>query len=174
MGPEGLDKRGEIRLDHSNAGFSGIGRERSQEKKDQYFLSLAKIVALHSGDKNTKVGTVIVNQNAQILAIGFNDLPEGVSDTPERRKRPAKYQWTEHAERNAIYQAAQRGIPLLGGHLYMNYSPAPCIDCTRAIIQAGITRIILPDTPFPSSEEWHFAIALEMIRETGIELVILS
>jgi dCMP deaminase len=53
--------------------------------------------------------------------------------------RPEKYLWMEHAERNAIYNAARVGIPLKGCVIYMD--GIPCMDCARAIVQAGIKEI---------------------------------
>lgn len=68
---------------------------------------------------------------------------------PERwHKRPEKYQWVEHAERNAVYNAARKGIRLEGSVAYLNWEPTPCSDCTRALIQAGIVEIVGPNIPF--------------------------
>ena len=57
-------------------------------------------------------------------------------------KRPAKYVWTEHDVRNAIYNAARNGIKLLDSRIYVNAHP--CHDCARAIYQAGIVEVIVP------------------------------
>jgi dCMP deaminase len=69
---------------------------------------------------------------------------------PERwsREGGVKYKWVEHAERNAVYNAARVGVSLKGCTAYLNWEPIPCADCTRAFIQAGIIEIVGPNIPF--------------------------
>jgi dCMP deaminase len=52
-----------------------------------------------------------------------------------------KYIWFEHAERNAIYQAARRGLSTEGCTMFVELTP--CVECARAIIQAGITQVVI-------------------------------
>jgi dCMP deaminase len=130
-------------------------------------MQLARKVAESSRD-TTKVGCVIVSDDmSELLATGFNDLPYGVSDAVERRARPAKYKWTEHAERNAIYSAARLGVSLRGAVMVLPWFP--CTDCARAIIQSGIRRLIAnqPDLNDPRWGE-DFGIALTMFAESGV------
>lgn len=110
-------------------------------KWDARYLSLAAQVASWSKDTSTRVGCVIVGTAGQILSTGYNGLPRGVSDTSERMARPAKYSWTEHAERNAIYNAARSGLSLVGSTLYTPWHP--CAECARGIIQSGIGTVVL-------------------------------
>lgn len=92
----------------------------------------------------------------------------------ERWGRPIKYHYVEHAERNAIYNAARVGVSLRGATMFMNWAPdGICSDCARAIIQAGIARVIGPNRPFPGKgEHWEqsLRVAREMLREAGVEL----
>lgn len=139
----------------------------------EYFIAMAELASTKSKDRSTKVGAVIVGSENQILAVGFNGFPRGINDdTDARHERPAKYMWTEHAERNAIYNAARSGVALAGATLYLNWAPIPCPDCSRACIQAGITRIVGPDRDFPGAH-WSepLAASLEMLLEAGIEMV---
>jgi dCMP deaminase len=117
---------------------------------DRWFLEMAVHVATKSKDRSTKVGCVLVGQDNEVLSVGFNGFPRGVNDdVEERHERPLKYQFVEHAERNAVYNAARQGIKTLGCKAYLNcYSP-PCQDCTRALIQPGLKEIITTDIPFP-------------------------
>jgi dCMP deaminase len=136
------------------------------------FVDMAQTVAAWSKDRSTKVGAVIVRERT-LLSTGFNGFPVGVNDdVEERHGRPAKYLYTEHAERNAILQAAKFGIRLDGTTMYMNYAPYPCADCTRAVIQSGIKRIITSGIEFPgvSKDMWdgHFRAAKEMLQEAGV------
>lgn len=142
-----------------------------------YFSNLASEVSKKSKDTSTKVGAVIVGPDKEIRSTGYNDLPRGVNDDPEvfkaRRERPEKYMWTEHAERNAIYNAARHGTSLDGCSIYLNVGGAPCADCTRAIIQSGIKKIYVNGHTFKSSGDWDKStqISRTMAEEAGVEIL---
>ena len=102
---------------------------------DEFFFDMIDIIKTKSKDRATKVGTVIVSSDNAVLSIGFNGFPRGVNDDiDERHERTpkGKYLWTEHAERNAIYNAARHGIILEGSRIYLDFYP--CARCARAII----------------------------------------
>ena len=139
-----------------------------------YFLDIADVVRTKSKDPNTKVGAVIVGPEDQIVSTGFNGFPRGVGETQDYRwERPEKYQWVEHAERNAIYNAARHGVALRDCRLYfvgMGPPTLPCTDCARAIIQAGIIEIIArPFKPLPASWVDNLAISSLMLQEANID-----
>jgi dCMP deaminase len=139
---------------------------------DRRFLVLAANIGSWSKDRSAKTGCVIVGPDRLIRSTGFNGFVRGVDDdVPLRHERPAKYSWTEHAERNAIYNAARLGISILGCTSYINWFP--CIDCARAIIQSGIIRIVGLQ-PDPADPRWgaEFTLALEMFAEVGVELAL--
>lgn len=142
------------------------------------WLERAWQVAAWSKDQSTKVGAVIVRDNIEI-ASGYNGFPRGVNDDlVSRHLRPAKYLWTEHAERNALYNALRKGVSVEGATLYLNYAPFPCADCTRGLIQAGIVRIITGMDMFPgvSKDKWdgHFEVAQAMLDEASIPVIMYS
>src|SRR5271157_1245793 len=84
---------------------------------DQYYLEICKVVSCRSKDPNTQIGCVIVGPNHEIRSTGYNSFPRGIrDDVPERLARPAKYLWIEHAERNAICNAARAGTATEGWH----------------------------------------------------------
>jgi dCMP deaminase len=115
---------------------------------------------------------VIVDSRQSVLSLGWNGFPRRINDNIEsRHTRPNKYLWTEHAERNAIYNAASTGNILLGATLYVN--GIPCADCARAIIQSGITKIIMIDKFIPTYQESQTT-ALQMLAEVHIETCILK
>ena len=88
------------------------------------FMRLAEEIADWSKDRSSKVGCVIVGPSNEIRSTGFNGFPRGVADDiSERLTRPEKYLWTEHAERNAIYNAARAGISLEGCTMYLPWFP---------------------------------------------------
>lgn len=143
-----------------------------RERWDRRFLELAKIFGGWSKDRSAGTGCVIVGPDRLLRASGYNGFVRGVDDrVPERNERPEKYSWTEHAERNAIYNAAKLGISLGGCTAYVNWFP--CIDCARAIIQSGIIRLVALK-PDHSDDRWgrEFEFASDMLRESGIEVVL--
>lgn len=144
-------------------------------KHIQYCLDIAEVTSRLSKDRSTKVGAVISTPDGRILSTGYNGFPRGVNDDRnERHSRPAKYLWTEHAERNAIYNAAYQGIKLEGTALFINWRPPVCADCARAVIQSGIRSVYGTEQYFPGHKDgnWrtHLGVAFEMFAEAGVTL----
>ncbi|MBT4768982.1 MAG: dCMP deaminase family protein [Rhodospirillaceae bacterium] len=143
-------------------------------KWDVRFLRLAHEVAKWSKDRSTRVGAVIVGEDRTPGPYGYNGFPRYVNDErEERHTRPEKYSWTEHAERNAIYNAARVGMALKGCTIYVTH--IPCVDCTRAIIQVGMRQIIVDESCLADGgfkERWgeHEKTTKEMLAESGVEL----
>lgn len=104
-----------------------------------------------SKDPSTKVGTIIVGPDREIVSGGFNGFPRGIADTSERlNDRDTKLALVVHAEMNAIVAAARLGIRLKGCTLYLVatdhtcsvWGGPPCTRCTVHAIQAGISEIV--------------------------------
>lgn len=129
------------------------------------FLELAKHIATWSKD-TTQVGAVAVAPSRQVLETGFNGLPRGVLDLPERMQRPAKYLWTSHAEENLVSHAARQVLE--GSTVYVTH--LCCSKCARMLVNAGVSRIVVGDgvTAMPQEE---FDVATQMLFEAGVELV---
>ena len=145
---------------------------RDELSWDELFILQAVLISQKSKDPSTKVGCVIVNDDNVILSTGFNGFPRNINEHYENRwKRPEKYHWVEHAERNAIFNAARVGVALNGAKAYLNWEPKPCAECTRALIQAGIKEIIGPNRAFTGQGAGkHYSIehAEEMLAEAGV------
>ena len=137
---------------------------------DDFFMGLAQYVAQKSKDKSRKIGAVAVNKRNVVLSIGWNGFPRDVDDDVcSRHERPLKYLITEHSERNLVYNAASEGIKLGGAKIYVTWFP--CCDCTRAIIQAGITELVCMEPDWEDSI-WkeQFKISKEMLEEANIKV----
>ena len=156
-------------------------QRQKQEKWDGYFIEMAKLVASKSCDLSTKVGCVIVGPSHEIRSTGYNGLPRGCEPNDERLERPTKYSWTEHAERNAIYNAARMGTSLKSCTAYISYVPSsndagyPCVDCTRALIQSGIIEIVCKnkkEMEMASTGTWrdHIIVSKEMLEESSVNI----
>lgn len=147
------------------------------------WIELADHIASWSPDRGTKCGSVAVSSTGEevLLATGYNGFPRGIASDPDAvperwdRTDGVKYQWVEHAERNCIYNAARSGVSLWGATMYLNYAVECCSDCTRAIIQSGISRVVGPNRPFPgkgAGKHYHTDdIPRNMMEEAGIEVV---
>lgn len=119
-----------------------------------------------------KVGCVVVGSSNEIRATGFNGLPRRIDASVEKRhsrENDEKYFWYEHAERNAIYNAARAGASLEGCRMYISHFP--CSDCTRGMIQSGIIEVCtFPPDRSHSKFAPHYDVAEEMFAEAGIRL----
>lgn len=142
-------------------------------KKWSYrYCQLADTVAQWSEDRSTKVGAVIADMSEnRIISLGYNGFPRGVDQSiDERHERPVKYSFTEHAERNAIFNAEG----CRGTCMFLNFLPECCEDCTRAIIQSGITGVVGLDIPFPGKGKGkHYAkgsTSAAMFKEAGVSV----
>ncbi len=133
----------------------------------QRFLDLSRTIAGWSKDPSRQVGAVIVSPSKQILSTGFNGLPRGVADRPERLERPVKYDLICHAEMNAIVQCARNGVSPVGCTIYSSFSP--CVQCSLAIIQAGLAEVVT-FTVDHGNEPWSESIrkAVDLFAEAGV------
>jgi len=129
--------------------------------KDEYYLDIAKAVCQRSPCIRWKVGAIIV-KNDVIVSSGYNGPPRGsvncfeVGCLKDELNAP---EWgaydlclAVHAEENAIINAARHGASVIGGTLYLHGEKfdgsglidiRPCDRCKRAIINAGIVRVVM-------------------------------
>jgi len=139
-------------------------------KWDRRFFELCDLVASWSEDQSRQVGAVIAGAANDVRAIGFNGLPRGVNGSIIERHSHSegeKYLWFEHAERNAVFNAARAGVSIEGCRIYTNLFP--CADCVRAIMQSGIAEINTYERPADyAAFERSFEVALEMLREANV------
>lgn len=135
------------------------------------FLELADSIARWSKDPSRGVGAIIVTPSRQIVATGYNGLPRGVEDRPDRLERPAKYDLVVHAEMNAIVQCARNGTPPSGCTLYSTFSP--CVHCTLAIIQCGIAAVVTRRVVGVGDAHWAESIAKSrsLLDEAKVPLI---
>lgn len=141
----------------------------ASEKWDSRFMGLCEMLAGWSEDEGWGVGCVIVGAANEIRSTGYSGLPRGVADDTARFDRPSgeKFHWFEHAERNAIFNAARAGTSLDGTRIYVNRFP--CADCARSIIQSGIVEVVCP--PRPEGDEkldYSYRVSETMLEEAGI------
>jgi dCMP deaminase len=151
-----------------------------KSKAIKYYKLTDYMAKLFSKDPSTKVGALFMYPvTMQILSMGYNGMPRGFDESKsERWARPLKYKLIEHAERNAIYNAAQSGTPLKDSICVA--SMCPCAECARGIIQSGCKMVVTFDINEYSDQEiinrWKpdWDISLMMLEEAGVTVMFLT
>lgn len=120
---------------------------------DEYFMGVALLSAQRSKDPNTQVGACIVNDKNKIVGAGYNGLPIGCHDdefswSKEGDFMDTKYPFVCHAELNAILNNI--GMDLKGCTIYT--ALFPCNECTKAIIQSGISTVVYLSDKYEQSD----------------------
>lgn len=138
------------------------------DKLNRYLMQ-AGAAALHSKDASTQVGALLIGPDGEGGPFGYNGAPRGcAADEDDRQERPEKYFWFEHAERNVIYTAARTGFRTVGCMLVITHPP--CMDCARAIVQAGIKHVVwkLPTLEFAARWAEHAERVARLFDECGV------
>ena len=125
-----------------------------------------------SPNRVRRVGAILVARDGTEIA-ACNTFPAGVRDLEERHQGDGRFVWMEHAERHAIFEAARRGVATAGANLTTTFFP--CIDCARAIVDAGVACL---DAPAPDFDDpvWggSFERSQTILREGGVEIRIVE
>lgn len=134
---------------------------------DEYFMGVALLSAKRSKDPNTQVGACIVNDKNKIVGAGYNGLPIGCHDddfpwNKQGEFLDTKYPYICHAELNAILNNI--GMDLHGCKIYT--ALFPCNECTKAIIQSGITEVIYLSDKYEGSDV--FKASKIMLDKAGV------
>ncbi len=127
-------------------------------------MELAKEVAGKSPNRVRKVGAALATADGSRI-LGCNDFPTGVRDLDERHEGDGRFVWMEHAERNAIFAAAKLGTATQSATLATTFFP--CIDCARAIVQAGIGRLCTPAPDYADAVWGEAFLRSRVILEEG-------
>jgi dCMP deaminase len=136
---------------------------RPRASWDEYFMSIAQVVATRSTCPRKYVGAVIV-RNRTILSTGYNGSIRGMPHCSDvgHMMEEGHCVATIHAEANAIIQAAKNGVVIEGATNYVTASP--CWQCFKQLANAGIVRICY-------GEFYRDARIFDIAAKIGIELV---
>jgi len=136
-------------------------------------INLASLAASNSPNRVRQVGAAILTCDGGEPIAACNTFPKGVADLDWRHEGDGRLVWMEHAERNAIFAAAREGRRLAGATIASTFFP--CIDCARAIVQAGIVRLISPE-PALDDPVWgqSFLRSRVILEEGGVEMILRS
>jgi dCMP deaminase len=138
---------------------------------DDYFMSIARVVAARGNCVKRKVAAVIT-VDRRIIATGYNGTPRGTTNCNEggcprcNSFAPGGTDLGEclcsHAEENAITHSAYHGVSVRGGTLYTTL--CPCLMCTKMIINAGIAEVVY-SAEYPLGD-----VSLRLLREAGVKV----
>ncbi len=138
---------------------------------DDYFMSIARVVAARGNCVKRKVAAVIT-VDRRIIATGYNGTPRGTTNCNEggcprcNSFAPGGTDLGEclcsHAEENAITHSAYHGVSVRGGTLYTTL--CPCLMCTKMIINAGLAEVVY-SAEYPLGD-----VSLRLLREAGVKV----
>ena len=150
---------------------NALAMNRQRPDWDEYFMAIAKVVAMRGNCIKRKVAAVIV-KDRRVVSTGYNGTPRGVTNCSEggcprcNRLGTSGTDLTDclcsHAEENAIVQAAYHGVSIKGATMYSTYSP--CLICTKMIINSGISEVVFSEA-YSMDEVPH-----DLLREAGITI----
>ena len=128
---------------------------------DQFFMAQCHLLALRSTCTRLSVGTIIVRDN-RIIAGGYNGSISGGDHCIDHGCYVVDNHCvrTIHAEMNALLQCSKYGIPAAGATIYVTHFP--CLQCAKALIQAGIERI------FYATDYRNNEYALQLFEQSGV------
>ena len=137
---------------------------------NEYFMSIAQLVAKRSSCLSRMVGAVIVKDN-RILSSGYNGSPSGLGNCSEKgyclregckSGENLNQCMAVHSEENAILQCAKIGVSCEGATIYV--TTYPCSNCMKSIIQSGIVKVVY-------LEGYNSPLTDELVRLSGIECI---
>lgn len=140
----------------------------------QKIMGKAYANAAKSPCPSSQNGAVIIsrqaNGNLELIANGHNHYYEGIPEVTNGN-RDERLKAIEHAERDAIYQAANRGVELKGSIMVCPW--VACADCARAIIGSGIAAVVYHSQRYHlTPEAWVAELdrSLHWMQDAGIYL----
>ena len=129
-----------------------------QQKLDSRYLRMAKVWAENSYCKRRQVGALVV-KDQMIISDGYNGTPSGFDNVCEENNVTLPY--VLHAEANAITKLARSSNNSDGATLYV--TDAPCIECSKLIIQAGIKRVVY-------ARNYRLDDGIRLLKQANIEV----
>jgi dCMP deaminase len=132
-------------------------------KWDQYFMAQSHLLALRSTCTRLTVGATIV-RDKRIIAGGYNGSVSGGTHCSDEGCYVVENHCirTVHAEINALLQCAKFGVPTENAEIYVTHFP--CLQCTKAIIQAGIKVV------YYAEDYKNHPYAIELLEKSNVRI----
>lgn len=126
---------------------------------DKAYLRMAQTWSELSHCSRKQVGAIIV-KDGMIISDGYNGTPGGFDNCCENDSGDTHW-YVLHAEANAILKVAKSTHNCHGATLYLTLSP--CKDCSKLVLQAGISRVVFINGYKDQS-------GVDFLQEAGIEI----
>ena len=143
----------------------------SQNKLDQYYMSLALRVAELSHGVRGKVGACLVTE-ADITILGTNGKPKPLGNQLEELKPIGLHngcvvkglnlvtsEAVIHAELNTVLKCAKEGVSVKGATIYTTLSC--CSQCASMLASCGVKRVVF-------LEKYRDTKGIEILEKCGI------
>ena len=127
------------------------------------YLRMARTWAENSYCQRRQVGALVVT-NKMIISDGYNGTPSGFENVCEDDDNVTK-PYVLHAEANAITKLARSSNNSDGATLYV--TDAPCIECAKLIIQAGIKRVVF-------AKQYRLHDGIDLLERANIQVIHLN
>lgn len=137
--------------------------DKKQLLLDLRYLRMARIWSENSYCERRKVGALVV-KDKMIISDGYNGTPSGFENVCEDENNLTK-PYVLHAEANAITKLARSSNNSDGSTLYV--TAAPCIECSKLIIQAGIKRVVY-------AEKYRFDDGINLLEKAGVKVIYIN
>ena len=131
-----------------------------QTRYDKAYQRLALSWAQLSHCSRKKVGAIIVKDSI-IISDGYNGTPAGFDNCCENEEGNTHW-YVLHAEANAILKVARSSNNCKDATLYLTHSP--CKDCSKLVLQSGITRLVY-------QEAYKDTSGIDFLKNAGLEVV---
>ena len=166
-----VDNNGPLKEMHEKVKrvFLELSQKAPRPDWDEYFMEIAKVVAMRSNCMKRRIAAVIV-KDKRIISTGYNGTPRGIKNCNEggcprcgaidASGKDLGECLCSHGEENAIVQAAYHGVSVKGSALYTTFSP--CLMCTKMIINAGIAEVVYQGN-YPFLE-----LSLKLLEQAGV------
>lgn len=129
---------------------------------DEYFLKLAMLASERATCPRMHCGCVLV-KSKDVVATGYNGSIPGDEHCEDTECLVVDNHCvrTVHAEMNALIQAAKRGHSIEGATVYV--TNMPCTTCAKALITAGIIRVVV-------FSDYHDTLATQFFAKAEITI----
>ncbi len=132
--------------------------KEKQLRYDRAYLKMALEWGKLSHCNRKQVGALIVRDN-MIISDGYNGTPSGFPNCCEDDNGETHW-YVLHAEANAILKVSKSTQSAKDATLYLTLSP--CKDCSKLILQAGITRVVF-------MKAYKDLSGVDFLKDAGIE-----
>ena len=129
---------------------------------DEYFLKLAMLASERATCPRMHCGCILVKDRF-VLATGYNGSLPGQPHCEDVGCLVVDNHCvrTNHAEINALTQAAIHGVNIKGSTAYI--TNMSCTTCAKALIAAGIKRVVV-------FSDFHDTLATQFYTDSGVEI----